>query len=177
MAQGFYEILGVDQSATGDAIHAAFHAQLAELVRRLRAARKQGADVTILEGQERALKEAMSVLTDPARRQRYDAYRKANLIGMPSSAESMWAMAKDALVDPLAIASLDVLRETTDLKIGNPFTVCPGIATRKYCGEYGPRDVIWSRFWPIKVIQIRLFCYKWLRPRMAAHGGTTAKQI
>lgn len=125
MAQGFYEILGVDQSATGDAIHAAFHAQLAELVRRLRAARKQGADVTILEGQERALKEAMSVLTDPARRQRYDAYRKANLIGMPSSAESMWAMAKDALVDPLAIASLDVLRETTDLKIGNPFTVAP----------------------------------------------------
>jgi len=125
MAQGFYEILGVDQSATGDAIHAAYHDQLAQLVRRLRAARKQGADVTILEGQERALKEAMSVLTDPVRRQRYDAYRRANVAGMPGDAESMWGMAKDALVDPLAIASLDVLRQTTELNIGNPFTVAP----------------------------------------------------
>lgn len=125
MAQGFYEILGVDQGATGDAIHAAYHDQLAQLVRRLRAARKQGADVTILEGQERALKEAMSVLTDPVRRQRYDAYRRANVAGMPTDAESMWGMAKDALVDPLAIASLDVLRQTTELNIGNPFTVAP----------------------------------------------------
>ena len=125
MAQGFYEILGVEQGATGDAIHAAYHDQLAQLVRRLRAARKQGADVTILEGQERALKEAMSVLTDPVRRQRYDAYRRANVAGMPGDAESMWGMAKDALVDPLAIASLDVLRQTTELNIGNPFTVAP----------------------------------------------------
>ena len=125
MAQGFYEILGVDQSASGDAIHVAYQDQLAELVRRLRAARKQGADVTILEGQERALKEAMSVLTDPVRRQRYDAYRRANRAGMPTDAESMWGMAKDALVDPLAIASLDVLRQTTELNIGNPFTVAP----------------------------------------------------
>jgi hypothetical protein len=125
MAQGFYEILGVDPGATGDAVHAAFQDQLAGLVRRLRAARKQGADVTILEGQERALKEAMAVLTDPVRRQRYDAYRRANRAGMPSSAEGMWGLAKDALVDPLAIASLDVLRQTTELNIGNPFTVAP----------------------------------------------------
>jgi hypothetical protein len=81
--------------------------------------------VTILEGQERALKEAMAVLTDPVRRQRYDAYRRANKEGMPDSAESMWGMAKDALVDPLAIASLEVLRKTTELNIGNPFSVAP----------------------------------------------------
>ena len=62
MAQGFYKILGVDQQASSAAIQAAFQDQLAELVRRLRAARRQGADVTILEGQERALQEAMSVL-------------------------------------------------------------------------------------------------------------------
>ena len=70
MAQGFYEILGVDQQASSAAIQAAFQDQLAELVRRLRAARRQGADVTILEGQERALQEAMSELIDPNRRQR-----------------------------------------------------------------------------------------------------------
>ena len=125
MSQGFYEILGVNQDATGEGIHTAFHDQLAGLVRRLRAARRQGADVTILEGQERGLKEAMAVLTDPVRRQRYDAYRRANHEGMPDSAESMWNLAKDALVDPLAIASLEVLRKTTELNIGNPFSVAP----------------------------------------------------
>jgi curved DNA-binding protein CbpA len=125
MSQGFYEILGVNQDATGEGIHTAFHDQLAGLVRRLRAARRQGADVTILESQERGLKEAMAVLTDPVRRQRYDAYRRANHEGMPDSAESMWNLAKDALVDPLAIASLEVLRKTTELNIGNPFSVAP----------------------------------------------------
>ena len=128
MSQGFYEILGVDQQASSAAIQAAFQDQLAELVRRLRAARRQGADVTILEGQERALQEAMSVLTDPSRRQRYDAYRRATRHGMPTGAEGMWNIAKDALVDPLAIASLDVLSQTTELNIGNPFKVQPKAA-------------------------------------------------
>ena len=67
----------------------------------------------------------MSVLTDPSRRQRYDAYRRATRHGMPTAAEGMWDVAKDALVDPLAIASLDVLRQTTELNIGNPFKVQP----------------------------------------------------
>ena len=125
MAQGFYEILGIDNRSSTDAIHAAYHDQLAGLVRRLRAARRQGADVTILEGQERSLKEAMQVLSDPVRRQRYDAYRRASRQGIPTSAETMWDVAKDSLVDPLAIASLEVLQKTTELNIGNPFKVAP----------------------------------------------------
>jgi DnaJ-class molecular chaperone len=119
MAQGFYEILGIDNRSSTDAIHAAYHDQLAGLVRRLRAARRQGADVTILEGQERSLKEAMQILSDPVRRQRYDAYRRASRQGIPTSAETMWDVAKDSLVDPLAIASLEVLQKTTELNIGN----------------------------------------------------------
>ena len=125
MAQGFYEILGIDNRSSTDAIHSAYHDQLAGLVRRLRAARRQGADVTILEGQERSLKEAMQVLSDPVRRQRYDAYRRASQQGIPTSAETMWDVAKDSLVDPLAIASLEVLQKTTELNIGNPFKVAP----------------------------------------------------
>ena len=125
MAQGFYEILGVEHRATTESIHSAYHDRLAELVRRLRAARRQGADVTILESQERGLKEAMQVLSDPRRRQRYDAFRRANQVGMPDNAESLWEHAKDALVDPLAISALEVLKGTTDLNIGNPFSVAP----------------------------------------------------
>ena len=125
MAQGFYEILGIDNRSSTEAIHTAYHDQLAELVRRLRAARRQGADVTILEGQERALKEAMQVLSDPVRRQRYDAYRRASRRGMPTGAESMWDAAKDSLVDPLAISALEILQKTTELNIGNPFAETP----------------------------------------------------
>jgi hypothetical protein len=125
MAQGFYEVLGVEHRATTESIHSAYHDRLAELVRRLRAARRQGADVTILESQERGLKEAMQVLSDPRRRQRYDAFRRANQMGMPDNAESLWDHAKDALVDPLAISALEVLKGTTELNIGNPFSVAP----------------------------------------------------
>jgi hypothetical protein len=67
----------------------------------------------------------MQVLSDPVRRQRYDAYRRASRQGIPNSAETMWDVAKDSLVDPLAIASLEVLQKTTDLNIGNPFKVAP----------------------------------------------------
>jgi len=125
MAQGFYEILGIDHRSSTEAVHTAYHDQLAELVRRLRAARRQGADVTILEGQERALKEAMQVLSDPTRRQRYDAYRRASRQGIPTHAEAMWDVAKDSLVDPLAISALEILQKTTELNIGNPFKVAP----------------------------------------------------
>ena len=49
MSQGFYEMLGVSRDATPEAIRSAFQGRLAALVRRLKAARKQGADVTLLD--------------------------------------------------------------------------------------------------------------------------------
>jgi hypothetical protein len=125
MSQGFYQILGVEGSADGESVSNAYHSRLAELVRRLRAARKQGADVSILEGQERTLREAMSVLSDPVRRQRYDAYQRACLDGIPEDAESLWAMARTSLVDPVAVAAVEVLRTSTSLDVGTPFPSAP----------------------------------------------------
>ena len=125
MAQGFYEILGVDGTSKGEDIAKAYHIRLAELVRRLRAARKQGADVSILEGQERILREAMQVVSDPVRRQRYDAYRRACVDGMPEDAEALWELARTSLVDPVAVAAVEVLRTSTSLDVGNPFPDAP----------------------------------------------------
>ena len=125
MAQGFYEILGVDGTSSAEDIAQAYHTRLAELVRRLRAARKQGADVSILEGQERTLREAMQVLSDPVRRQRYDAYRRACVDGMPEDAEALWDAARTSLVDPVAVAAVEVLRTATSLEVGNPFPDAP----------------------------------------------------
>jgi len=118
MAQGFYELLGAQPHASIDELRLAYQRRLAELVRRLRAARKQGADVSILENQEVELKEAMKVLSDRERRRRYDAYRAICLSGMPDSPEELWGRARSGLVDPVSALAVASLRELTSLPLG-----------------------------------------------------------
>jgi hypothetical protein len=120
MSQGFYEMLGVEADAPPEKIRAAYQRRLAELVRRLRAARKQGADVSILEAQERELREAIDVLGDQARRRRYDAFRRAVEGELPTDAEGLWDQARWSLVDPIAPLAVAVLRALTDLPVGDP---------------------------------------------------------
>lgn len=120
MSQGFYEMLGVPAEATPEQLRAAYQRRLAELVRRLRAARKQGADVSILESQERELREAMDVLADPGRRRRYDAFRRAVATELPTDAEGLWEGARWALVEPVAPLAVACLRALTDLPVGDP---------------------------------------------------------
>lgn len=127
MAQGFYEQLGVEPAAAPDELRAAFQRQLADLVRRLRAANRSGADTTVLETQERALKEAMDVLSDPVRRRRYDAFRRAVREGMPEDAEGLWEQSRGALVDPAVAAALETVRALTDLPLGDPLPLGEGL--------------------------------------------------
>lgn len=117
MAQGFYELLGVSETAPLADIRAAYQKRLAELVRRRRGAQDQGADVSILEGQERSLREAVEVLSDPARRRRYDAMRSASLNGFPADAAALWKHARGALVDPGTAAAVQTVRALTDLPL------------------------------------------------------------
>jgi hypothetical protein len=137
VSQGFYELLGIDPTARPEQVRAAYQNRLGELVRRMRAAKKAGADVTILEAQERALREAMQVLSDPVRRRRYDAFRQAVasevLEGeVPLDGERLWAVARDALVDPAAAAAVQVLARLTTLPVGAPFAQAPAIPARRY---------------------------------------------
>ena len=125
MLPGFYELLGVPRSASADDIRAAYQRQLASLVRRLRAANRQSADVTVLEAQERSLKEAFEILSDAARRRRYDAYRRASEDGLPNDAEDLWNLARPSLADPAAAAALETLRALTDLPLGEPIGPVP----------------------------------------------------
>lgn len=125
MSQGFYDLLGVSPSAEDDAIRQAYQVRLARLVRRLRSARQSGADVTILEAQERALREAREVLSDPARRRRYDAFRTAVDDGLPDSAEALWERVRAALVPPEVSLALGVVQSLTDLPLGQPVPAPP----------------------------------------------------
>ena len=126
MAQGFYELLGVPPNASREEVREAYQRKLADLVRRLRVARQQGADVSILESQETALCEATEILSDSARRRRYDAFRNAAGLGLPQDVESLWGQGRGALVDPVAGVSLAVVRALTDLPVGDPIPEPPG---------------------------------------------------
>ena len=118
MPQGFYEMLGVRPDATDDEIRSAFQGRLAVLVRRLKTARKLGADVSLLETQERALREAMLVLSEPARRRRYDAFRELSERGDgPTDASELWERCRGTLMDPTTAAALQVIQALTDLPI------------------------------------------------------------
>ena len=137
MPLGFYELLGIDPAARPEQVRGAYQNRLGELVRRMRAAKKAGADVTVLEAQERTLREAMQVLSDPVRRRRYDAFREAvaseALEGdEPLDGDKLWAVARDALVDPAAVAAMQVLSRLTTLPVGAPFAKAPPIPARRY---------------------------------------------
>ena len=126
MARGFYDLLGVEPAATPDRIREAYQRRLAELVRRLRVARQQGADVSLLESQERAVREAMEVLSDAARRRRYDAYLAVSDAGpLPEDAEQLWEAARGGMVDPVAGAALSAVRALTRLPVGHPLPAPP----------------------------------------------------
>jgi hypothetical protein len=126
MAQGFYELLGVECDAPPNQIREAYQRRLAELVRRLRVARQQGADVSILEAQERAVREAMEVLADAVRRRRYDAYLQVmRAPEFPEDAEKLWEQARGGMVDPVAGIALAAVRSLTRLPVGDPLPEPP----------------------------------------------------
>lgn len=139
MAQGFYELLGVDPTASPDALRDAYQGRLAELVRRVRVAQQQGADVKLLEHQERAVREAMEVLGDPARRRSYDAYLQVTNRGaLPQGAGELWEAARGGLVEPLASVALDTVRALTRLEVGDPLPPPPPGYSAQQAWAVGP---------------------------------------
>jgi len=120
MSQGFYELLGVEPNVTPDRIRLAYQVRLAKLVRRLRTARQKGADVTLLEAQERTLREAREVLSSPTRRRRYDAYRTSMDDGLPETAGALWKHVQASLVAPEVSLALATVQALTDLPLGQP---------------------------------------------------------
>jgi hypothetical protein len=125
VSHGFYELLGIEEDAAADSIRSAYQRRLAQLVRRLRDARLQGADVSILEAQERELRGAMEVLADPVRRRRYDAFRSATVGGMPANAEELWERARASMIDPSSALALALVRALTRLPVGDPVPLPP----------------------------------------------------
>jgi hypothetical protein len=119
---GFYERLGTRAGASDEQIRAGYHQALARLVKKLRVARTQGADTAVIESHRDELREAFEVLTDAARRRRYDLMLRLDLEGLPQDAEELWDRVEGGLVDPTAAAAVEVVRAVTALDLGEPFT-------------------------------------------------------
>jgi curved DNA-binding protein CbpA len=120
MSIGFYELLQVAHDAPPDAVRAAYQEQVAQVVRKLRAAEARQQDVAAIEARRAAIAEAWGVLSDPLRRRRYDRYRDLARGTLPADPDELWAQAGPSMIDPAAAAALHVVRTLTDLRVGEP---------------------------------------------------------
>ena len=111
---GFYELLQVSSDVSLSDLRAAYHDQVAQVVRRQRAAEARQQDTTPLESRRAALAEAWEVLSDPVRRRRYDRFRALVHAGLPTDVDSLWAAASASFADPAAAAAIEVIRTLTD---------------------------------------------------------------
>lgn len=125
MPVGFYELLQVTPDASPEAVSAAYQEQIAQVVRKQRAAEARNQDLSTIEARRLALAEAFGVLSDAPRRRRYDRFRELSRGTTPTDPEELWAQASSSLVDPAAAAALEVVRTLTDLKVGEALTQPP----------------------------------------------------
>jgi curved DNA-binding protein CbpA len=125
MPVGFYELLQIAPDATAEAVRAAWQDQVAQVVRKMRNAEAKKLDRAPIEARRLGLNEAYAVLSDPARRRRYDRFREISRTGLPTDPDELWRAAGPSLVDPGAAAAIEVIRSLTEIKVGPPFTSQP----------------------------------------------------
>lgn len=118
MAEGFYQRLGLRAGASDDEVRDAYHESLARLVRKLRAARANGADTAVLESERDELREAFEVITDPVRRRRYELMCKLDGVSLGKDSAAIQRALEPALLTPAVAAALDLVRDLTQLPVG-----------------------------------------------------------
>jgi curved DNA-binding protein CbpA len=133
MTQGFYEQLGVDPGASAPEIRAAYTRLVANLTKRRKAIVEQGGDSSPLDLARSQADEAWAVLSDPARRRKYDAMRALQHDGWTNDSNELWRKVAGALVHPAAGAAAELLRVATNLKVGAmpPVPRMPGVEKRR----------------------------------------------
>lgn len=119
MPSSLYDRLKIGSRASHTELIRAYQREVAELVARIQSARQHGADSAPLEHQKRELQEAKSILLDPHRRRRYDAYISRMHTKWPSNAAELWDEQKNEIIDPRVLSALEFVRATTNFQLGN----------------------------------------------------------
>ena len=121
MPQNFYEMLGVSSTVSIPDIRIAYKKRLGSLVQRKHDVEKSKSQtaLVLLQREERDIREAVDVLTNPVRRMRYNAFRMATDKGMPKTAGDLWEQVEKSMLDPTAMYSLRLLASLTNLPLQN----------------------------------------------------------
>ena len=120
MPSSLYDRFKVGNRASHSELLRAYQREVSDLVSRIETAQQHGADYAPLEHQKRELQEAKSILLDPHRRRRYDAYLTRMHSGRwPSNGTELWDEQRNDIVDPKVLAALEFIRATTTFQLGN----------------------------------------------------------
>lgn len=119
MTRGFYEQIGIQSDADLDEIKAAYGRAVAHLLKRREATVVQGGDTAALDLARDQLNEAWTVLSDPARRRRYDAMLAVAGDGLSATdVEDLWSRVAGAMIHPAVAAAARIVDAATTLRLG-----------------------------------------------------------
>ncbi len=117
MTQNLYAMLGIPETAPMLEVRAAYKRKLGALVHRKRSAGRSKSAMAELYREERALREAMTILTDPARRNLYNHFREASDSSIPGTEEALWDKVQQVVVDTTTLSALRLLASLTTLPL------------------------------------------------------------
>ena len=117
MTQNFYAMLGISETAPMLEVHAAYKRKLGALVHRKHSAERSQSAMAELCREERALREAVTILTDPVRRSMYNTFRKASDGSLPSNQGELWGEVQNTVVDKTTVAAVRLLGSLTTLPL------------------------------------------------------------
>ncbi len=118
MTRGFYEQIGVRSDADIDEIKAAYGHAVAHLLKRREAAVAAGGDASQLDLLRAQIDESWEVLSDPARRRRYDAMLAVAGDGIAhANLEDLWSRVAGAMIHPSVAAAARIVDAASSLKL------------------------------------------------------------
>jgi hypothetical protein len=117
MTQGLYDQIGAQRDATPEDLRAAYSRTMARLNRRRKDLLDQGGDTARIDLVRTQVEESWQILSDPARRRRYDALLALSESGGLPRPAQVWEQVAGVLVSPAAAASLELVRAATDLRL------------------------------------------------------------
>lgn len=119
MTRGLYEQIGAQSDADLDEIKAAYGRAVAHVLRRREATIAQGGDTAALDLMRAQLDEAWTVLSDPARRRRYDAMLAVAGDGLADTdLDDLWTQVAGAMIHPAVAAAARIVDAATTLELG-----------------------------------------------------------
>ena len=117
MTQNLYAMLGISEKSPMLEVKAAYKRKLGALVHRKHSAERSQSAMAELYREERALREAMTILTDSVRRSMYNQFRNASDHNLPTTEQELWTEIEQTVVDQTTLSSLRLLASLTTLPL------------------------------------------------------------